>query len=497
MNSPKIQFRSSLRWRFSFFFVVIVVISSALQVFLSTRGWRTLLEETEQQIHWNLAADLAEQIQPVLINNLEKKQIEEILYRYTISNPKMEFVLLDAKGNILHALPTFSTPGNTPIDLQPIEKALRPDTPVLPLYGDNPFDSGNKTIFSVAQVSIAGQKAYLYIPLMSATYEFFIRNTGQFYLIRTIVSGILLSWVVAFISGSILLWFLGRRFNPLSLAMERFQQGDFSARAPIAREDELGRVSETFNKMADTIAHNTKELENKDRIRRELIANISHDLRGPVTSMLAHLEALREKKLTPQETEEYLSIVTENADSQRELVEDLFGLASLEANEAKPDKDLCSLFPILRSVVSSLKPAAEKKSLSLELEVPDNLPLLFADSRMIQRVFLNLVSNSLRYTPAGGWVRVRARAEGNTILVEVSDSGIGIPEDDLPHIFESFFRANKGRPEDPGGTGLGLAIVKKLLELHESVPRVRSEVDKGTTFEVPLPCSSEELPRDA
>lgn len=492
MSQQPLPFYRSLRWQLSALLVFVIATAGLLQLFFSTRGWRTLVEQIEQQINWDLAGDIAVRLQPALKNSFDPRYIEPLLLQLTVSNPKAEFVFLDQNGKVIAAIPYRENIADEHVDLEPIYRALEPDVPPLPLYGTDPFNKGAKKIFSVARVVLANQPGYLYIPLMSSTYEFFVRNTGQVYLARIILLGFILSWLFALAAGFALFSALSRRFRLLSQTIGKFQSGDLDARVKLGRDDELTRLSGAFNSMAETISANTVELRRKDALRREMIANISHDLRGPVTSSLAHLEALRGMAATDKEYGEYLTILEENAQSQNQLVEDLFDLSVLEANEGRMNKDYCSLQRIAASVVRALTPAAEKKSLSLDVTLPDELPLIYADSRAIQRVISNLVSNAIRYTPERGTVRIAATPESHLVRLTVSDSGIGIPAADLPFIFDSFYRANKHRPEDPGGTGLGLAIVKRLLALHYSEPEVTSVVDQGTTFSFTLPTEPSE-----
>ena len=488
MKKP-VTFYNSLRWRFSALFVALVATSGLLQLYFSTSGWRELVEVTEQQIHWDLAADLAERIQPQLRENAQIDAVQQLLFSLTVANPKMEFVILDAKGKIIVGVPYRRALARKRISLAPIKRALLPQQPRLPLVGDDPFQDGGEKIFSVAPIVYNNQPAYLYIPLMSSTYDFLVRNTGQFYLIRIVAIGLAISWCFAIIAGFLVFAILSRRFARFSDAIAKVQSGEPGARVSLTVDDELGRLGEAFNEMAETIAQNTEELQKKDKLRRTLIANISHDLRGPVTSMIAHLDTIFGRALSDTEKDRYLGIIYEHAQSQNRLVEDLFGLASLEANEQKPDKDFCSLGRIVSSVVSMLALAAEKKDVSVLVDCPDDLPLIYADSRMIQRILANLMGNSIRYTLKGGKVTLLARAQAGTVCIELSDTGIGIPKTELPYIFDSFYRANKHRPEDPGGTGLGLAIVKKLLELHDSVATVTSEENQGTKFTFSLATS--------
>ena len=322
---------------------------------------------------------------------------------------------------------------------------------------------------------------------MSHAFDVFVRKTGQFYLLWTILLGVCISVCVSFVIGFFLSAHVRRRLRAMNQAISAFQEGDYGQRAAEGPPDEIGRLSDAFNKMADTIVDNMEELKRKDRLRRELIANISHDLRGPVTSVLGYLETLLEYPTTEAERVKFLTVAYENAVTQQQMVDDLFHLASLEANESKARPEFCAFETIVESAVQSLLPAFQKKNLNVQTQIAENLPRVFVDAAMIQRVLLNLLSNSARYTPQGGRITICLTPEEDAVTCSVSDTGIGIPEHDLPFIFDSFYRANRHRPEDPGGTGLGLAIVKNLLALNHSVPLVKSVLGEGTTFTFSLP----------
>ena len=485
----QIRFYNSLRWRLSLLFVLAIAASGLVQLYFSTKGWRQLVEEIEQQIHWDLAADVVEQLQPEVKAEFNPERLERVLFNLTITNPKRAFLLLDGAGGVIASIPYRQQLVRKRVDLEPLRRALDPELPPLPLYGDDPFEGeGGTKVFSVARIIVNNQPGYLYIPLISSTFDFLVRHTGQIYLLKIISVGLVISWLFALTAGFLLFAVLSRRFRGLSGAIDGLREGNSGVRAPIGREDEVGLVAQAFNEMADTIHANTEELKRKDRMRRELIANISHDLRGPVTSILAHIEALRERASAPEQRDQYLNVIEENAQTQRNMVEDLFLLSTLEAKEQRSDKDYCSVERIVKSVVDALLPAAEKREIAVGSNCPGDLPLIYADSRMIYRVIFNLVSNAIRYSRTGGQVTVDGEIVGGRVRLSVRDQGIGIPEAELPFIFDSFYRANTHRPEDPGGTGLGLAIVMKLLALHGSTPQVESRIDEGTVVSFELSC---------
>lgn len=486
--SPKIAFYRSLLWRFSSLFVLVISLSGLLQLYFSTLGWRQLVEEIEQQVNWDLASDVAQKIQPALLSTpYNQTAVQELLFHLSAANPKIEFILLTADGHVIASVPYRDNLARLKIDLAPIHASLAPEAPPLPLYGDDPFRDYDKKIFSVAPIRIADQSGYLYIPLMSTSYRFLILNSGRFYLFRNIMLGVLIASIFALAIGLFLFSFLSRRFSSLVETIERLGSGELTQRIAVKQEDEIGRIGHAFNTMAETISENTRQLEEKDRIRRELVSNIAHDLRGPVTSMIAHIQFIQEHPLAEEQVREYLTIILENAQSQGNLIEDLFDLAALEAKGQKVDRDYCSIEKIVRAVVDELSSTAARKNVSLSLQSEQTLPLVFVDSRLIRRVFTNLVSNAIRYTLNEGAIQIRVRNTSAGVLVSVTDSGIGIPQEELPYVFDEFYRANRHRPEDPGGTGLGLAIVKKILQLHHATFSIQSEVNVGTTVEFTLP----------
>lgn len=480
MDEYQIKLPQSILWKLSAFLVLAIFSAGIIQLIFSTKGWRDLVEEVEQQGNWNVAAEFALRIQPLVKDHLNQQELERFLATLTILHPRNEFLLLSADGEIVSSVPYRNDLVRKKIDTTPLRKALEPISPQLPIYADDPFSDKDRKIFSVAPIVIEGKDGFLYMPLMSASFELLVRKTGQFYLINSVLLGILISTIASITVGLLLSRHLRKRFLAMTSAISAFEAGDYSQRAKDDSKDEIGDLSRSFNRMAETIVGNVEELKRKDRLRRELIANISHDLRGPVTSIIGYVETMLHSATNEEEQREYLSIIHENAQSQQDMVDDLFHLASLEANESKPRKDFSSLQHILKNVVESQKPSAEKKSQTLLLEVPAELPMVYVDPAMIQRVLNNLVSNSIRYTPKGGTISVAAQTHSDKVLCWVADNGIGIPEDELPFVFDSFFRANQHRPEDPGGTGLGLAIVKKLLLLHGTDPQIESTVGVGT-----------------
>jgi signal transduction histidine kinase len=231
------------------------------------------------------------------------------------------------------------------------------------------------------------------------------------------------------------------------------------------------------------------ELRQTDNLRRELIANVSHDLRSPLASIQGYLETIlmKDETLKPDERRHYLKTIFDNSVSLTKLVDELFELSKLDAKQIKPKRERFSIAELVQDVVMKFRPEAEKLDVRLEATLPQDLPMVNADIGMIERALSNLIDNAIRYTPAEGQVHVDLKNNTHSIKVTVADTGCGIPKEELPNVFERFYRVEKSRSRLSGGTGLGLAIAKRILDLHDSTISIDSEINKGTRLVFELP----------
>ena len=283
---------------------------------------------------------------------------------------------------------------------------------------------------------------------------------------------------------------LTRRLRRLSEDIDRFRRGksrpDELSETPgiLKGGDEIDRLAESFIRMSRVIDEQVEKLERTDAHRRELVANVSHDLRTPLASLHGYLETvvLKGPELSEKERQKYLAVALRNSERMRKLVAELFELVKLDAHEILPELESFSLPELEQDVVQDFKLSAEEKGVQLRASVSERVPFVHADIRLIERVLQNLIENALRYTPKGGLVDINLRREEGGVRVAIHDSGCGIPADELPHIFERFHRVPQDGAEEKAGSGLGLAISKRILELHESMIEASSRLDEGTTF---------------
>ena len=239
---------------------------------------------------------------------------------------------------------------------------------------------------------------------------------------------------------------------------------------------------------AVVLFHDVTQLRQVEEIRRDFVANVSHELRTPLSIFRGYLETLLDDPHQPPgELLRILEVMERHSDRLHALVEDVLSLARLESPAAELDLSEISLPEFLQEILSDWEKRLEAKQLKSHLDISPDLPSLEADESRLQEIVYNLLDNAVKYSQASGVITLRAAVEGDRVRISVSDEGIGIRENDLPRIFERFYRADKARSRDLGGTGLGLSIVKHIAQLHGGTAQAQSEPGKGTTISVLLP----------
>jgi len=240
----------------------------------------------------------------------------------------------------------------------------------------------------------------------------------------------------------------------------------------------VGELAQSFNSMAD-------DLERAERLRRNMVADVAHELRTPLSNLSGYLEAIRDGVVKP-DTDTIRSL-DEEASSLSRLVDDLQELSLADAGELKLTCHKEGASKLIKQVVAALQPKAAAKGLTVSVNLPDDLPPVNIDSHRIRQVLHNLLENAVAHTTQGDTITVTSWQQDNQLKVSVADTGAGIPAKDLPNIFERFYRVDKSRTRATGGTGLGLTIAKRLVEAHDGKIEVQSEPGKGSTFTFALP----------
>jgi len=350
-------------------------------------------------------------------------------------------------------------------------------------------------------ITVDGQQVCLVLvgsmvePVLNPLDKDFLRSVNLAVVLSAVAVGI-----VALLLGSIFFFHITAPVRDLTQAAEALAAGDLSQRVKVRTDDEIGRLARAFNTMADS-------LEGAEALRRQMVADIAHELRTPLSLVCGSLEAMLDGMY---------DLNLENVESTHEetlvltrLVDDLRDLALAEAGQLKLEQEMLDLSDLVAGVAERFQPQATEQGVKLSTALPDDLPRVYGDRQRLSQVLINLVANALRYTPTGGRITIAAetvsvstmaqtsvsRTEGEgealaasrLVKVSVADTGQGVPPDDLPYIFERFYRADKSRARASGGSGLGLAIARQILEAHGGQIGVEGQLGVGSMFFFTLP----------
>jgi signal transduction histidine kinase len=307
------------------------------------------------------------------------------------------------------------------------------------------------------------------------------------YLLKIGTQFFVLTLAAAFIIGLLVLWLLMKSLREIIVTVKKFSEGDLTARIPIRAKGELAELSITINKMAETIIRNMEDLKQVDNLRRDLIANISHDIRTPIAIIHGYVETLIMKHgtLDDQKQMEYLQTIIKSTERLKRLMSDLFELSKLESRQIKPKMEPFFMFDLLQDISRKYALLAQEKEIALETDLAPNMPVVRGDIALIERVLQNLMDNALNYTPKNGKVQIRMEEYNKHVNVSVINTGDGIPSEELPKVFDRYYKIENNNPSR--GTGLGLAIVKNILQIHNTDILVRSEIQGHTIFSFNLP----------
>jgi two-component system phosphate regulon sensor histidine kinase PhoR len=287
-------------------------------------------------------------------------------------------------------------------------------------------------------------------------------------------------------------WLMARSQNRavslITQTIQRLVSGDWDARVGAVRGEKLGRLGRAVDALAEKVGHDIAQLRRSDQVRKDFTANVSHELRTPLAAIKAFAETLTGGAAEdPEHRMEFILEIERNADRMTRLVDDLLTLSALDSGTRPPATESVDLMRLAGEVTATLKPLAGRKELGLRVEPFRDIPPVRGDRGQLKQVLTNLLDNAIKFTPEKGVIRVSAsRAEG-WVTVAVQDTGPGIPAEDLPRIFERFYRVDKARSRELGGTGLGLAIVKHIMEAHGGSVAVESRPGEGSTFRFTLP----------
>lgn len=466
---------------------------------LTFRGSQIHLDEANQKLNRDLARYLVEANKLAKGDQVNQRALAKLFANLMSVNPNIEIYLLDEDGTILTYSAAEERVKRVSVDLTPVHEFLAGGA-MFPLMGDDPRDLTRRKVFSAAPIPLQGTpEAYLYVVLGGEEYQSVANTLQESRLLRVNVQTAALLATFLILAWFLLFWSITRRLRRLNSKVEQFRQGSLSPQMPVAAGDEISQLDATFEQMAQRIAQQLEDLKQTDQLRRELITNVSHDLRTPLTALHGYIETLLMKgaELSPAQQREHLETAARSSARLSKLVSELFELAKLESRAAPLELEVFSLDDLVQDVTQEFQLVAQQNGVRLRTRIADDLEPVSGDIKMIERVLENLLQNAIRHTPAKGEVSVQVAPDAEAVKVSVSDTGCGIPHEDLPYIFDRFYKARNTERENTQGAGLGLAIAKRILELHGGAIHAESEISVGTTFTFSLPFAELNRPASA
>lgn len=476
-------------------FVLFVLVGSAFFI-ASLYSAYMYQQEVAQRLNRDLAMYIVDEHVQIHDGKIDQSNLKDLFHTVMIINPSLELYLLGKEGEVIAY---SSEPGKVvrkQVSLEPVEKLLEGGHN-MPVLGDDPKHLDGQKAFSVAPIESNGvRQGYIYAVLGSDRIDYISQLLQKSYIMRVGVGAIMLSLGFAFVGGLVIFFLLTRRLRGLSRSMEIFREQGFEQLENLVESsngshDEIDTMSDTFRQMAQQIQAQVLRLKETDALRRELVANVSHDLRTPLASLKGYLETLllKDDSLTAKERLDYLKIAHNNSERLGKLVTELFELAKLDAGDLKLHKETFSMAELAYDVIQKFYLRAEQQDIHLEVDIDSGVPYVEADIGLIERVLDNLIDNALKNTPRDGTITLGLNANGMFVTVNVADTGRGIAEDELPHIFQRFYK-KPSSDNSQTGAGLGLAIAQRIVELHGSQLSVKSILHHGTQFDFALPVDS-------
>ncbi|WP_409526212.1 sensor histidine kinase [Nitrincola sp. MINF-07-Sa-05] len=479
----------SLYARLSLGLFVLLITVGLVYASISLIALRSYQASVNQELNRNLAQNLVSDRNLVDEGKLNHDELKELFSLYMTINPSIEIYLIDIKGTILSYSADPDKIKRNSIAMDPIHKLLS-DNEAYPLLGDDPRSHDRQKVFSATPVPSADNiEGYLYVVLRGEEYDSaeLMAREGHFFVMSAWAVAISLGF--GMLAGLAVFHLLTRRLTRLAQGVEQFQNQltSDSPRTSNTAGDEIDYLASTFERMSTRINLQLEQLQEKDALRRQLIAQVSHDLRTPLASLQGYVESLLIKRhsLSDEEQARFLTIALNEARRLGRLVDELFELAALEACEKQPVAEPFSLPELIHDVVQKHQPVASGKKLNLSINGDLSLPMAYGDLGMTERVLDNLIGNAMDHTPEGGNIKLTLGQEEQLLTVTVHDSGSGIAPSDLPYIFDAFHRGTSGR--SASHAGLGLAIARRIMMLQQGSISASNDKVQGAIFVIRLP----------
>lgn len=491
----KISFIHTLYFKLAAGLGLILLVVGLCYTIFASYMLQQITQSSQQLINHDLAQNLVNDKKIVHNGKIDKKAMKETFMQYMTINPSIEIYYLDLQGKILaYSAEPGKVKRNT-VNLEPIQQRMKQPN-LLNILGDDPRSHQTKKSFSVTTIpNTQNPKGYLYVVLQGEEITKAINTQSQntiIYLGGFVLAGSLL---IGLLLGLYLFYRINLRIKKLQTNVAEFVDSDFSAEhssnfsvTDSILSDEISELEKHIARMTLHIHQQWSALKQQDSLRREMVANISHDLRTPLASIQGYLETLTLKyeNLSDEDRLKYLNTTSRQAKGLQKLIDGLFELAKLDARERQPEMENFPLLELAYDVIAKFEVNAQKKGISLNISSETENPMVYADLGLIERVLDNLINNAIYYSRDNGIIKLNITApEDGSLTIKVSDTGQGIPLDQQALVFERFHQAHTPERTD-GHAGLGLCIVKKIIELHQQTIWVESKPEQGAQFNFTL-----------
>ncbi len=477
----------SLHARLTFAVAVLLCLLGGVLIFITERTSEQYADEIRQRLDAGVAMYVVDEMRLMPGGRVDTGALRTLAERAMIINPSAEVYLLDPRGRIIAPPGAFERES---IDLAPLKRFLRNPSD-RPIYADDPKSHDGARVFSVAPIADSGRlTGYLYVVLGGRPVSSVADRIAGSYTLRVGALSLSAVVVITMIAAAGLFFGLTRRLRSLEKSMAAWSSAGPSKPAPtepsVAGGDEIDRLSRRFQAMSAAIDAHLDELKATDRMRREFLAGVSHDLRTPLASLRGYIETAHLRAATAKNSDlaSYLRIALRQADQLGRLIESLFELARLESGIMEIRREAVSIAELLQDISLKFRLLAEEAGLRLVTSLDTSGVIVDADIELVERAVSNLVENAIRHTPRGGEIRISMTAGRELVIVQVTDTGDGVDADLLPEVFT--WPQREWRPRDLGRAGLGLPIAKRIIALHGQDVRITSRKGVGTTVEFAL-----------
>jgi len=453
-------------------------------------------DSAEQKLHHQLADHLVHDNPLLASGKFDPQALENLFHSMMILGQNFEFYVLDQRGNILSYSAKPGEVRRDKIDLTPVKQFIQ-QKDQFPIYAQDPRSDNNK-IFSASPIILDDQlKGYLYIIVRSKIYDNIfdrISSNDQMKVYGLIaIASLLFLLAILLVSLRFIVAPLRKLTSDVSSLKLVDSDQPLIPIVSSGRGKEVDALTFSFNQMIEQINQQFERLNLVDAERREILTHLSHDLRTPLASLQGFLEtiSIQKDELSEDDRQAYLERCLKNARQLKKFVDQIFELAHLESDQVNANLEPLPIAELLYDLIEKFAIKAQQKNIKLCVEVSDDSIQIITDIAKLERVLSNLVENAIRHTPAEGIITLRVIdvVGSKQVLVEVRDTGTGIPEAELPYLFDARYRGSKALEDGERHIGLGLTITEKLLKILGSEIKVSNNSDCGAKFSFCLPLS--------